>query len=204
MPLAAKTRPTLPQLAWAIAICLGAGSLGAFFTASALQSWYPSLQKPPITPPNWVFGPVWTVLYLLMGVSLAYLWAVRGENQRKKRALIIFWIQLGFNVAWSAAFFGLRSPGWGYAIIIALWLTIAALLWVGSKLSSVAAWLLVPYFLWVTYASALNFGILSLNVIRPKVELMDADKKNQDAYFKVKNPFADRKKAEERQRAEKR
>ena len=203
MPLAAKIRPTLPQLLAGVALCLGAGAVGALFTVSALQNWYPSLQKPPNTPPDWIFGPVWTALYLLMGVSLSYLWAVRDQTERKKRALVVFYAQLLLNVAWSAAFFGLRSPGWGYAVIIALWLTIAALLWVGSKLSGVAAWLLVPSFLWVTYASALNFGILSLNVIRPKVELMDADKRNDDPYFKVKNPFLERKKAEERQKTQK-
>jgi benzodiazapine receptor len=159
-------------------LCELAGVVGTLATFSAVKDWYPSLQKPPWTPPAAIFGPVWTILYAMMGVALGLIWARGLETSREKRAFKWFWAQLTLNVLWSVVFFGLRSPGWGYLVIILLWLAIAANLWLFSKISSAAAWLLVPYFLWVTFASTLNFSILSLNVFKPGVEKMDADPRN--------------------------
>ncbi len=175
-------RTAWPKIALGILICELAGVLGAILSMPGLRDWYPSLMKPPWTPPNWVFGPVWTLLYAMMGAALGLVWAKKvekvGQTSREKRAVLWFFGQLALNVAWTAVFFGARSPGWGYAIIILLWLSIAATEWLFSKISRAAGLLLVPYFVWVTFASALNFGILSLNVVRPTVEQMDRDPRN--------------------------
>ncbi len=171
------------KIAFGILLCELAGVLGAFFTFSSVRDWYPTLIKPPWTPPAWAFGPIWTLLFALIGAALGLILAsgdgqAKGQANRKKRGLLWFGIQLVLNVAWSATFFGMRSPGWAYAIVILLWLSIAATLWIFSKISRTAGWLLVPYLAWVTFASALNFGILSLNVLKPTVEQMDADPRN--------------------------
>lgn len=171
-------RTAWPKIALGIVVCELAGALGTVFTLSGVRTWYPTLIKPPWMPPAWVFAPIWTLLFALMGISLGLVLATGESTPRKKRALGWFWGQLGLNVAWSAAFFGLRSAGWGYAVIIVLWLAILGTLWIFSKISRAAGWLLVPYFAWVTFASALNFGILTLNVVRPTVQQMDADPRN--------------------------
>lgn len=173
-----SNRTLWPKIALGIFICELAGVLGALFTVSGVRDWYPSLIKPPWTPPAAAFGPIWTLLFALMGVSLGLVWAQSDQTPRKKRALIWFFVQLMLNVAWSVVFFGGRSPGWGYAVIIMLWLAIAATMWIFSKISRSAGLLLVPYFAWVTFASALNFGILSLNIIKPTVQKMDKDPRN--------------------------
>lgn len=175
------SRPSPGQIIAGVALCELVGLVAGFFTASSVNSWYTTLEKPPITPPNWVFAPVWTLLYALMGVALAFIWAAPPNSIGRVWALRWFWIQLALNFAWSAVFFGWRAPGLGYAVICLLWLAIAALLWTASKTARPTLWLLLPYFLWVTYASALNFGILSLNVLRPEVKKMDADPANANS-----------------------
>lgn len=173
-----QNRSAWPQIIIGVGVCELAGGLGALATASGVRDWYPTLIKPTWTPPAGVFAPVWIVLYAMMGAALGLIWASNLENPRRKRALIWFGWQLGLNVAWSVVFFGLRSAGWAYIIIIALWLAIAATIWLFSKINRPAAWLLAPYLLWVTFASTLNFAILSLNFIRPGVQKMDADPRN--------------------------
>jgi tryptophan-rich sensory protein len=143
------------------AICLGAGGLGSFFTASSVREWYPQLRKPAGTPPSWVFGPVWTTLYVLMAISAWLVWRQYGGGARP--ALLIFFAQLALNVAWSGIFFGSRMPGVAFAEIVILWLAIAFNIFVFYVLLPVSAFLLVPYLLWVSYASYLNFGIWRLN-----------------------------------------
>lgn len=167
-----------PKIALSVVLCELAGLLGAFFTMSGVRDWYPSLQKPPWTPPGAVFGPVWTVLYAMMGVALGLVWAKGLVSSREKRAFAWFWGQLVLNVLWSVAFFGFRSPAGAYFIILLLWLAIAATIWLFSKISRAAGFLLMPYLLWVTFASMLNFAILALNVVRPEVQKMDADPRN--------------------------
>lgn len=144
-----------------LAICLGVGGLGAIATDKGVRDWYPSLRKPNGTPPGWVFGPVWTTLYVLMAVSAWLIW--REYQWGARAALLIFFGQLALNVAWSGIFFGTRRPGMALVEIAILWLAIAFTVFVFSTLSPTAAYLLVPYLLWVSYASYLNFGIWRLN-----------------------------------------
>jgi tryptophan-rich sensory protein len=143
------------------AICLGAGGMGSFFTASSVRDWYPRLRKPAGTPPAWVFGPVWTTLYVLMAISAWLVW--RGYGRGARAALFIFFAQLALNVAWSGIFFGSRMPGVAFGEIVILWLAIGFNIAVFYLLSPVSALLLAPYLLWVTYAAYLNWGIWRLN-----------------------------------------
>lgn len=143
-------------------ICLAAASLASFLTARGVREWYPSLRKPPGTPPSFVFGPVWTILYLLMAVSAWLVW--RGYGWRGGgSALLLFFAQLALNIAWSGIFFGARLPGVAFAEILILWLAILFNIAVFHLLAPVASMLLIPYLLWVTYAAYLNFGIWRLN-----------------------------------------
>ena len=130
-------------------------------TERGVREWYPELRKPSGTPPAWVFGPVWTTLYVLMAVSAWLVWYQYGWGARA--ALLIFFAQVALNAAWSGIFFGARQPGLAAAEILVLWLAIAYNIFVFYSLSAVAALLLVPYLLWVTYASYLNFSIWRLN-----------------------------------------
>lgn len=176
-----NSRPTLGQIVGGIALCEAVGLIAGVFTESSVNSWYKTLILPPIAPPNWIFAPVWTILYAMMGVALAYLWASPPNSVGRAWALRWFWIQLALNFAWSAVFFGLRAPAAGYAIIFCLWFAIVALMWTGTRAAKPLGWLLLPYLLWVTFASSLNFGILSLNVLKEKVEVMDADPANANS-----------------------
>ena len=143
------------------AVCLGAGGLGSFFTANSVRDWYPRLRKPPGTPPSWVFGPVWTTLYVLMAISAWLVWREYGRGALP--ALLIFFAQLALNVAWSGIFFGSRMPGVAFLEIVILWLAIAFNIFVFYGLLPIAAAILLPYLMWVTYAAYLNFGIWRLN-----------------------------------------
>jgi len=141
--------------------CLAVGALGAIPTAKGVRDWYPSLRKPPGTAPSWVFGPVWTTLYVLMAVSAWLVWRQYGGGARA--ALLIFFAQLALNLAWSGIFFGARLPGFAFVEIVILWLSILFTTFIFFRLEPVAAYLLVPYLLWVTYAAYLNLGIWALN-----------------------------------------
>lgn len=138
-----------------IAICLGAGGIGSIFTASSIPSWYATLIKPSFSPPNWIFAPVWTILYILMGIS-AYL-------VRKSNVVKLFWVHLAVNIIWSFLFFGLKSPISGLICILVLWSLIAVLIYKFSKINKWAAYLLYPYLAWVTFATFLNYNIWILN-----------------------------------------
>lgn len=152
-----------------IAKTQGAGIIGALFTASAIPVWYASLEKSALNPPNWVFGPVWTVLYLLMGIAVFLVWSSyadepTGEAKRGKRnALVVFDTQLALNVLWSALFFYLHDPFLAFLEIIVLWCMIALTIRVFYPISRIAAYLLVPYFLWVSFAAYLNYSVWVLN-----------------------------------------
>ena len=132
-------------------------------TASSIGGWYEGLAKPPGTPPNAVFGPVWTVLYVAMGVALARVLHFVPRGLAKRRALVWFGIQLALNLAWTPVFFGARHPGAALLVIVALLVSIVLTIRAFRPLDRPAAWLLVPYLLWVTYASYLNAGFLFLN-----------------------------------------
>lgn len=146
-------------LAGFIVACVAVGGLGGFATAQSVVEWYPTLNKPSWTPPSWLFGPVWTLLYLMMAVAAWLVW--RAGNS--KGALILFWAQLALNLAWSFLFFGARSPTLGLIDIILLWIAIAATIFAFALHNRVAAFLLVPYLAWVSFATALNSAIYLLN-----------------------------------------
>ncbi len=148
------------RLIVSIAVCLGAAGLGSLLTTPALRPWYAGLSKPRWTPPNWLFGPVWTILFIAMAIAAWLIWRKLGLTAAPMR---LFLLQLLLNVAWSALFFGLRSPGLAFAEIVILWFAILATSIEFWKAVRVAGWLLLPYLVWVSYAAALNFSIWRLN-----------------------------------------
>lgn len=140
------------------------GIIGSVFTAPAIKSgWYAGLAKPEIAPPNWIFAPVWTALFALMGVAVFLVWKSGFEKRNVKIALIIFDIQLVLNIFWSAIFFGLKNPGWAFVEIIFLWLAILFTIIFFAKISKTSAYLLIPYIIWVSFAGYLNFLIWKIN-----------------------------------------
>lgn len=158
------TRLDFFRLAACILVCQAAGIAGSFFTVSSLGSWYAELVKPAFNPPGWIFGPVWTVLYTLMGVAAWLVWR-RGDLSSPpiRSALVLFALQLLLNAAWSVLFFGLRSPGLALVDICALWFAIVATTWAFRPLSAWAAGLMLPYLGWVSFALVLNAAIWRLN-----------------------------------------
>jgi benzodiazapine receptor len=140
-----------------------AGIIGSVFTFDAIPSWYSTLQRPDFAPPNWVFGPVWTTLYTLMGISSYIVFRKGLKKPQVRLALGVFGLQLGLNALWSILFFGLRSPILGLFCIIALLIAITATIVQFWKLSRSASILLVPYLLWVSFATILNYFIWALN-----------------------------------------
>jgi len=150
------------KLAISILIPLAIGFLGSIATSGSVNTWYKTLNKPSFNPPSWVFGPVWTVLYILIGLSFYFVWTDNSGKQ-KKTAFIVYSFQLFFNLLWSFLFFGLRSPFAALIEIIALWIFIITNIIVFYKISNKAGLLLIPYLLWVTFATILNFSIYILN-----------------------------------------
>ncbi len=149
------------QLLASIFLCQMAGAIGAIFTSSAIPVWYQTLNKPWFNPPSWIFGPVWTILYCLMGLSLYLIWV--NHSKSKQKVLLFFFVQLLLNAIWSPIFFGLQSPLGGLIVIIPLWVFIGLTIIYSHKISKTAAALLAPYLLWVSFASVLNFSIWQLN-----------------------------------------
>jgi len=146
-----------------ILVCQGAGVLGSVFTTPAISTWYAGLKKPPFNPPDWVFAPVWTTLFLLMGISLYLVWSKETPGKSKKAAVAAFAIQLALNSLWSFLFFGLHAPLLGLLDIVVLWSFILLTLLLFYHLSRPAAFLLLPYLLWVSFATALNYALFALN-----------------------------------------
>ena len=153
----------LMKLIISIAIPLMVGAIAGFFTSSGVNSWYAIANKPPFNPPNWLFAPVWTALYLMMGIALFLVWSKDANEAIKKTAIILFSLQLLLNFAWSFIFFYEHQPGWAFVEIIAMWIMILFTIVYFGKISSLAAWLLVPYISWVSFAALLNFYIWRLN-----------------------------------------
>ncbi|WP_198943312.1 TspO/MBR family protein [Actinokineospora bangkokensis] len=139
-----------------LVLCFGIAALGALATAGNVDGWYATADKPSFTPPNWLFGPVWTVLYALIAVSG---WLVRHDRP----ALVAWSVQLVLNLAWSPLFFGLEQLWLGFAVIVALDLAVVWTIAAARRVRPVAAWLLVPYLAWVLFATALNLGLALLN-----------------------------------------
>jgi len=150
------------KLIAAVVICEAAGGIGSIFTAKAVTTWFQTLNKPSFSPPNWLFAPVWTLLFLLMGISIYLVWQ-KKSNRQIKTAVMIFTIQLVLNIAWSFFFFFLQNPLVGLIEIIFLWLFILLTIIYFYKISKSAAYLLVPYILWVTFATLLNYWFYRLN-----------------------------------------
>ncbi len=139
------------------------GAIGSIFTFPSIESWYSTLARPELSPPNWVFGPVWTTLFALMGIAAFLVWK-KGLNRKDVRtALGVFAVQLGLNMMWSIIFFNLQSPFWAFMDLIVLWLAIISTMILFYKISKPALWLLVPYILWVSFAGYLNYMIWILN-----------------------------------------
>lgn len=152
------------KLVYSIAICQLAGLTGSFFTVSSVSTWYSNLIKPGFSPPNWVFSPVWIMLFILMGISLYLVWVKGTKTKEAKIALALFGIQLFLNVLWSIIFFGLRLPFYAFIEIIILWILILFTIISFYKISKAAAYLLTPYLIWVCFAAILNFSIVYLNL----------------------------------------
>ena len=147
-------------LLYSLLITLGAGVVGSLFTIGSIPTWYASLNKPSFNPPNFVFGPVWTFLYFLMGISL---YLVLLKKPKEKNAVNIYWIQLMLNILWSVIFFYFKSPLFAFLEIIVLWIFIFLTIRSFYKISRSASYLLIPYILWVTFATILNLSIILLN-----------------------------------------
>ncbi|RXK46386.1 TspO/MBR family protein [Halorientalis pallida] len=139
------------------------GGLGNLLSLDGVTTWYPTLTKPAFTPPSWVFGPVWVTLFALLGVAAWLVWRAGLDEPSVRLALALFAGQFAFNVAWSGAFFGLRSPLFGLVVILALWLTIVATVLAFDRVDRRAALLLVPYLAWVSFAALLNYELCRLN-----------------------------------------
>lgn len=143
-------------------VTFGAAAIGSLATFPSLPTWYAGLQKASFNPPNWVFGPVWAVLYILIALSLYVVWTARTKFQ-KRDAYIAFGVQLTLNVLWSIVFFGLHLPALGVVVIVAMFGSIAVNIWQFCRISRVAGWLLAPYLCWVAFASSLNIAVALLN-----------------------------------------
>ena len=153
----------LSKLIASFAIPLLAGFIGSIFTVSTVSTWYTALIKPGFNPPNWIFGPVWTLLYLLMGFSLFLVWKQGLKKKYVKEGLIIFGIQISLNVLWSLFFFGLQNPLLAFIEIIILWTAVLFMIIYFYKVNKTAAYVQIPYILWVSFAALLNLSIVLLN-----------------------------------------
>ncbi len=154
---------SIVSLILCIALCQAVGGLGAIFTTPEIPGWYASIQKPSFNPPNWIFAPVWTTLFILMGISL-WLTLKAEISTARKAAVIAFAIQLVLNSAWSLLFFKLHSPLAGLVGVIFLWVAILTWILKTYPISKTGALISIPYLLWVSFASFLNFWIWKLNV----------------------------------------
>ena len=150
------------KLLLAVVICEGAGIIGSFFTINSVNTWYITLNKPFFNPPSWIFAPVWTFLYFLMGISLFLVWNSKNKKE-KPNGLKYFYIQLALNTLWSIIFFGFKSPSLALLELLFLWIMIVLTIRHFLKVNKNAAYLLFPYLAWVSFASLLNFAIVLLN-----------------------------------------
>ncbi len=154
--------PNYLKLIFSIIFCQFAGIIGSIFTRDSI-GWYYTLTKPMYRPPDWLFGPVWISLYLIMGIALYLIWKSGFRSSESRYPVIIFLTQLVFNTLWPIVFFGARSVSGGLIVIFILWILIFLTILSFQRVNRVAAYLLIPYILWVSYASVLNFSIWRLN-----------------------------------------
>jgi tryptophan-rich sensory protein len=139
------------------------GGTAAYFTVTGTGSWYQSIQKPSWNPPNWIFAPVWTALYIMMGLAFYFVWKADAPTVQKRRATLLWTVQLLLNFLWSFLFVNQHQIGWALVEIICLWIGILATILSFAPIHKVAAWLLVPYICWVSFATLLTGAIWQLN-----------------------------------------
>ena len=156
-------KKNMVRIGIAVMVCLLIGFLSGFATQSSVDTWYAGLNKPSFNPPNWIFGPVWTVLYILMGIAAGLVWSRGFHHIWVKTALYYFGFQLLFNAAWSIVFFGMQDPGWALVILLALVVLIGFTIKWFRIVNRLSAYLMLPYLLWVIFAGILNYKIIELN-----------------------------------------
>lgn len=155
-------RSNIVKLILSLILPLSIGGFAGMFTSKAIPVWYATLNSPSFNPPNWLFGPVWTTLYLIMGFSLYLIWK-QEKSKERNLAILVFFIQLALNFAWSFIFFYFNNIGLAFAEIIILWLSIVVMLFQFYKIKPLAAYINIPYLLWVSFASMLNLSYFLLN-----------------------------------------
>lgn len=158
-----KILKNIVLLLFCIFICQLAGIIGSYFTLNSIPTWYASLNKPTLNPPNWIFGPVWVSLYTLMGISLFITWKNRKRLRGIKSTMTIFFLQLLLNTLWSIVFFGMHNIGMALLVIIFLWIFILAMIITFYRVSQPAGLMQIPYIIWVSFAIYLNYSIFILN-----------------------------------------
>ena len=151
----------LPKIIICVIICVGLGAASGFSTADSISGWYQTIQKPSWNPPNWLFAPVWTLLYTLMGISLALIW--HSRHVLKKTALFLFVVQFVLNLLWSYIFFGRHEMQLALLEIMLMWIMIFLTIIYFYRINKSAAWLMIPYLLWVSFATFLNYSLYALN-----------------------------------------
>ena len=160
-------RIDIPKFILSLTFCFLAAALGSAFTTSQIATWYAGLHKPSFSPPNWIFGPVWTILYILMAISLYIVWNYKTKSNKtavaRHNGILYFFVQLICNSLWSIVFFGLHAPMAAFFVIIALWTFIFLSMRNFSMVTKTAGQLLIPYLAWVSFASVLNFSVVLLN-----------------------------------------
>ena len=156
-------RKVLPKILIAVAVCLCIGFFSSFATQSSIDTWYATLNKPFFNPPNWIFAPVWTTLYILMGIAAGMVWAKGFYHKWVQTAMYHFIFQLLFNGLWSLVFFGFKSPGLALLVIIILVILLLLTIKWFRIVNKTASYLLLPYLIWVLFAGILNFSIWQLN-----------------------------------------
>ncbi len=156
-------RKSVLKLIISIVLPLLVGFVGSYFTTPSIETWYSTLNKPSLNPPNFIFAPVWTALYILMGISLFLIWESKEKKENKRIPLIFFSMQLLLNSSWSIIFFGLQNPQLALINIFLLWIFILLNIIFFFKISKIAGIIITPYLLWVSFASYLNYAIYILN-----------------------------------------
>jgi translocator protein len=149
-------------LGFLLVLVFAVGWFGSFVTLPKIPNWYAGLRKPSFTPPPWVFGPAWSLLYLLMAIAAWRVWLL-PEDPSRDAALLWFAVQLAVNAAWSPVFFGMERPDWALAVLTALLISLSITVIQFFKLDPMAGWMLVPYLAWVIFATVLNIAIVTLN-----------------------------------------
>ena len=141
-----------------------AAGVGAYFTITGDGTWYDTIQKPDWNPPSWLFAPVWTALYIMMGIAFYLVWKNDALLNKKRTAMLLWGFQLVLNLFWTIIFFNLQQPGWATVEIGVLWFFILATIIAFARINKIAAWLLVPYIAWVSFAALLTWAIWKMNL----------------------------------------